>query len=88
LGHHAINAEEADRANNRIFDEHLVGIWPIKFTANPDDTAGERQAALDCKAHGDRGTATLIDPCLDFQPHLDGFFQNVSRETFLPDFGG
>jgi hypothetical protein len=22
-------------------------IWPIKFTANSDDTAGERQAALD-----------------------------------------
>jgi hypothetical protein len=38
------------------FDEHLVGIWPIKFTANPDDTAGERQADLDYKAHGDRSS--------------------------------
>src|ERR1700732_328489 len=29
-------------------------IWPFKFTASPDNTAGERQAALDQEAHGDR----------------------------------
>jgi hypothetical protein len=29
-------------------------IWPFKFTASPDDTAGERQAAFDQEAHGDR----------------------------------
>jgi hypothetical protein len=29
-------------------------IWPIKLTASPDDTASERQAALDQEAHGDR----------------------------------
>jgi hypothetical protein len=29
-------------------------IWPFKFTASPDDTAGERQAALDQEAHGNR----------------------------------
>src|ERR1700730_5294922 len=29
-------------------------IWPFKFPASPDNTAGERQAALDQKAHGDR----------------------------------
>jgi len=31
-------------------------IWPNKFSANPDDTAGDRQTALDQKAHGDRGS--------------------------------
>jgi hypothetical protein len=30
-------------------------IWPIKLTASPDDAAGERHAALDQEAHGDRG---------------------------------
>jgi hypothetical protein len=29
-------------------------IWPIKLTASPDDTASDRQAALDQEAHGDR----------------------------------
>src|ERR1700730_12766181 len=29
-------------------------IRPFKFTASPDDTAGERQAALDQEARGDR----------------------------------
>src|SRR5580704_13174748 len=28
-------------------------IWPFKFTASPDDTAGEQHAALDQEAHGD-----------------------------------
>jgi hypothetical protein len=31
-------------------------IWPIKFTASPDDAAGKRQAALDQKAHSDRSS--------------------------------
>jgi hypothetical protein len=70
-------------------------IWPIKFTASPDDTAGERQAALDYKAHGDRSsvpsgggagmimsqeTSTLVAPQVLLNNHLN---PSVSYETFL-----
>jgi hypothetical protein len=29
-------------------------IWPIKLTTSPEDATGERQAALDEEAHGNR----------------------------------
>jgi len=43
-------------------------IWPFKFTTSPDDTAGERQAALDQEAHCDRSRSRSA--CKAVQPAI------------------
>ena len=55
-----MSASSSFRKCTEIAQRQLKGvtgagwIWPIKLTASPDDTASDRQAALDQEAHGDR----------------------------------
>ena len=42
--------------NVQDFTFNLQSFWPIKFTASADDTAGERQASFDQRAHADRSS--------------------------------